>query len=148
MELRYSFIVSFVSLRTEFKFQMTFYWFFYWIYFTISVLTCCTCFMSFFMCYFVHQNTKANSSCENKWQKIDWKPEFFQFRHFTVDVALTPVSAGVFRRMWAWSVGPTAACFTMTQHCRLQHRESQTTTYTVHRYEEIWAAMLSKCLDT
>ena len=77
------------------------------------------------------------------------QPEVLQFRGFTVDVALTPLSGGVSLRMQAsWSAGSTAACSTVTQRCHLQHGESHSTIY-----KQTWRNMsgfvsLSKCLDT
>lgn len=73
----------------------------------------------------------------------DFWPEFFQLRGFTVNVALTPMPAGVFLLMQdLWSVSSTAACFTVTQCRHLQHRESLL--QNIHKPEEIWAGVAIK----
>lgn len=77
-----------------------------------------------------------------------WKPEFFQFRGFTDNIAATPASDGVLWRMRAlWSAGSTA-CFPLTQRCHLQHRESHYTTYTQTWRNLTQFVSLSKRLNT
>lgn len=83
---------------------------------------------------------------------FDWKPEFFQLGCFTADVALAPLSAGVFlRRRRRMQALRSAACFTLTQRCHLQ-TQGRLSYHNIHtqdprKYEPV-CILSPKCLDT